>query len=100
MLKARWNVVNKLWARSAGVSSYAPLASWAYLRTPAQVNMRELLNTRLGITVRSPGPGPVTPITGKVRIAGIEGTGTWVVAEPDRLCHLPLKPIWPPAGCG
>jgi hypothetical protein len=22
------------------------------------------------------------------------------VEEHDRLCHLPLKPIWPPADCG
>ena len=44
-------------------------------------------------------PGPMTALR-KVRIAGIEGTGTWVVAEHDRLRHLPLKPIWPPAGCG
>jgi hypothetical protein len=43
---------------------------------------------------------PGDRITGKVRIAGIEGTGTWVVVEHDRLCHLPLKPIWPSAGCG
>ena len=39
---------------------------------------------------------PGDRITGKVRIAGIKGTGTWVVVEHDRLCHLPLKPIWPP----
>jgi hypothetical protein len=31
--RARWDVVNKLSARSAGASGYAPLVSWAYLRS-------------------------------------------------------------------
>lgn len=30
-------------------------------------------------------------ITGKVRIAGIEGTGTRVVVEHDGLCHLSVE---------